>query len=110
MLLPVLETSNCIYEFTCMCESIYIGRTDRCLSIRVKEHLSKWLLNSVNKTLKSPITSQLLDSKHSVDFSKVINKQSILQSIKYAGACVTRIYRPTYCIRKELVVNFGIPW
>ena len=82
---PVQDTSKCIYEFTCICGSKYIGRTERCLSTRIREHLPKWLLNSVDKTPKSSITKHLLDSEHSVDFNnsfKVINKQSNSQTIK----------------------------
>ena len=69
MLLPsvkdrisVQDTSQCIYEFTCICGSKYIGRTKRWLSTRIREHLPKWLLNSVDKTPKSSITKHLLNS------------------------------------------------
>ena len=64
---PVLDTANCIYEFTRICGSKYIGRTERCLSTRIKEHLPKWLLQSEDKIAKSSITKHLLDTKHSVD-------------------------------------------
>ena len=33
------QKSNLIYEFTCRgCQKKYIGKTDRCLSIRLNEH------------------------------------------------------------------------
>ena len=46
------KTSKCVYEFTRICGSKYIGRTEQCLSTRIKEHLLKWLLNSVDKKTK----------------------------------------------------------
>ena len=110
---PVQDTSKCIYEFTCICASKYIGRTERCLSTTIREHLPKWLLNSVNKTPKSSTTKHLLDSEHSVDFNnffKVINKQSNSKLLKFAEACAIRIYRPNRCIQKEMVVNLSLPW
>ena len=106
---PVQDTSKCIYEFTCICGSKYIGRTERCLSTRVREHLPKWLINSVDRTPKSSTTRYLLDSEQSMDFNnsfQVINKQSNSQLIKFAEACAIRIYRPNLCIQKEMVVNF----
>ena len=35
--------AHCIYQFTCDCGNSYIGRTDRCLNSRIKEHLPKWV-------------------------------------------------------------------
>ena len=42
--IPAMSKSKVIYEFTCGCGSSYIGRTDRCLSTRMTEHLPKWLM------------------------------------------------------------------
>ena len=42
--IPAIGKSKIIYEFKCGCGSSYIGRTDRCLSTRVAEHLPKWLM------------------------------------------------------------------
>ena len=36
------QTSYLIYEFTCPgCQKKYIGKTDRCLSIRLNEHATR---------------------------------------------------------------------
>ena len=92
---PVLDTFNCIYEFTCISGSKYIGRMERCLSTRIKEHLPKWLMLSEEKIPKSSITKHLLDIEHSVDLkvcSRVINKQTRSKSLKYAGARAIRLH------------------
>ncbi|KAA3676340.1 uncharacterized protein DEA37_0008136 [Paragonimus westermani] len=38
-----LSTSHCIYQFTCSCGDVYIGRTDRSLRLRMKEHVPKYI-------------------------------------------------------------------
>ena len=35
--------SHCIYKFTCNCGDSYVGRTDRHLGDRLKEHIPIWL-------------------------------------------------------------------
>ena len=110
---PVLHTSNCIHEFTCICGSKYIGRTERCLSTCIKEHLPKWLMQSEEKIPKSSITKHLLDTEHSVDPKvafRVINKQIHSKSLKYAEACAMRLHQPDLCIQKGMIVTLQLPW
>ena len=54
---PVLDTSNCIDEFTCICGTKYLGRTKRCLSTRIKDHLPKSLLQLEEKIRKVQLRS-----------------------------------------------------
>ena len=105
--------NTCIFEFTCICGSKYIGRTERCLPTRIREYLPKGILNSVDKTPQNSITEHLLDSEHSTDFInsfKVINKHSKNQLFEYAEACAIRIYRPNLCIQKDMFDNLSLPW
>ena len=37
-IIPPKDTSNVVYEFTCDCESSYIGHTGRELVVRMREH------------------------------------------------------------------------
>ena len=109
---PVLGVSECIYEFTYIWGSKYIGRTERCLSTGIKEHLPTWLFKSMEKIPKSSITKPLLDSDLSVDVNsslEVVNKQSNFQLLKFAEACTIRICRPNLCIQKDMVVNLRLP-
>ena len=45
----VPDTFRCIYQFPCICRGKYIGRTKRCSLTRVKEHIPKWLIDSVER-------------------------------------------------------------
>ena len=51
--------SHCIYQFTCDCGNSYIGRTDRCLKSRIKEHLPKWVLRAVESGPQTETTRRL---------------------------------------------------
>ena len=108
----VLDTYNYVYELTCICGSKYIGRTERCLSTRIKEHLPKWLLQSEEKITKSSITKHLLDTEHSADPKvafRVINKQTRSKSLKYAEVCAIRLHQPDLCVQKEMIVTLQLP-
>ena len=39
--LPALQKSNVIYQFSCHCDSRYVGRTSQRLQDRIKQHVSK---------------------------------------------------------------------
>ena len=76
---PVGAKSHCIYQFTCDCGDSYIGRTDRCLKSRIKEHLPKWVLRAVEtgpveetarRLPASSIARHLLTSGHNVNPDK----------------------------------------
>jgi hypothetical protein len=63
--LPSFTKSNVIYQFQCDCGSSYVGKTERNLSTRVKEHIPRWLVFNVNvlpkaRKLSSSITKHLL--------------------------------------------------
>jgi hypothetical protein len=44
--LPSLKRSNIVYEFTCHCDSRYVGRTTQRLLSRVKEHVPVYVRNN----------------------------------------------------------------
>ena len=39
--LPALQKSNVIYQFSCHCDSRYVGRTSQRLQNRIKQHVPK---------------------------------------------------------------------
>ena len=39
--LPALQKSNVIYQFSCHCDSRYVGRTSQRLQDRIKQHVPK---------------------------------------------------------------------
>jgi len=61
--LPDMTKSNVIYQFTCnTCKLQYVGRTERRLEDRVREHTR---LNPSLKAVKSSIAEHLINTGHS---------------------------------------------
>nr|CAH8876603.1 unnamed protein product [Trichobilharzia regenti] len=109
---PILDTSNCIYQFECVCGSKYIGRTERRLSTRTMEHSPKWLKIAECKVPKSSITKPLVDYGHDIDAVKsftIVSKQTNKKMLAIAEACAIRIYKPALCIQKEMVFTLNLP-
>ena len=52
--LPTRMKSFVIYEYSCHCDSRYVGRTSQRLQDRIKQHVPKWL----RKQAKRPTRSQ----------------------------------------------------
>ena len=91
-------TSNCIYLFSCICDSTYIGRTERISSTRILEHLPKNLILNGSKLLTSAIGRHILDSEH-VDRNQsleIIARMKNLRLLRFAEALAIR----TLCIKK----------
>ena len=42
--LPALHQSNIVYQFLCLCDSRYVGRTSQRLQQRIKQHVPKSIL------------------------------------------------------------------
>ena len=66
-ILPTFSRSSVIYEFMCGCGRNYVGRTNQCLSERIKQHIPEQLLKT-NPNVKatsydSGITKHLKRSK-----------------------------------------------
>ena len=59
--LPYVCSSQLVYKFTCDCGAVYIGRTNRRLETRVREHLPKWLIEGKGGRANSAITSHVLE-------------------------------------------------
>nr|CAH8822876.1 unnamed protein product [Trichobilharzia regenti] len=110
---PSHVTSNCVYKFTCICGSSYIGRTERRAYLRFSEHVPKSLRLKGTNALNSAITRHLLDTGHEVDVEKsfkIINKQNSSILLKFAEAISIKRLKPDLCVQKEAVISLSLPW
>jgi predicted GIY-YIG superfamily endonuclease len=106
-------TSKCVYQFTCTCNSMYIGRTERRLAARVAEHIPKKLQLKGDGIFKSSIAKHLIDTGHNIDLNtsfKVLTRQSTATLLRFAEAVAIRRMKPNLCVQKEMVVNLCLPW
>ena len=117
----VLSTSHCIYQFTCSCSETYIGRTDRRLETRAKEHMPKRLTSLLtdsdsvtdNPKVSSSIARHLLQTRHQVSIHssfKVLVTCNRSKRLKFLEALLISRYRPKLCSQKDLSVTLKLPW
>ena len=51
--LPTTLKSSVVYEYSCHCDSRYVGRTSQRLQDRIKQHVSKWLQQQAKRPTRS---------------------------------------------------------
>ncbi|KAA3676597.1 uncharacterized protein DEA37_0009147 [Paragonimus westermani] len=115
---PIGATSHCVYQFTCNCNESYIGRTERCLISRVKEHLPNWVQNSVLRkndnvveTRKQPasaVARHVLTTGHVINpicAFRILLRHSNPRFLRFAEAVAINRMKPTLCVQKQLLVT-----
>ena len=75
--------SDCIYLFSSICDSTYIGRTKRILSTRISAHLPNNLILNASKLPTSAIGREILDSGKVVDKNKLFNVIGRVKILNY---------------------------
>ena len=114
--------AHCIYQFTCDCGNSYIGRTDRCLNSRIKEHLPKWVRCEVETgplsvtTRRPPASSiarHVLTTGHQINPDKsfrILLSHPNPHFLRFAEAVAINRLHPPLCVQKQLFVNLRLPW
>ena len=70
---PKEHKSNVVYEFTCQkCRKSYIGKTERTLLERAKEHAYRDNDSAINKHLQSCYSSEELTKKSNKELVKLV--------------------------------------
>ncbi|KAH9587276.1 hypothetical protein MS3_00000058 [Schistosoma haematobium] len=105
---PKQHESDCVYQFTCMCGNMYIGRSNRDLQLRVSEHIPKCLqkqmdsnsqIRSQDRQISSSIEKHLIETDHKVDVksaSVVLYKSLQGRILKFIEALAIRKLKPPY--------------
>ena len=63
--IPLMSKSLIVYLFTCACKLQYIGRSKRCLSSRIAQHLPQKLISrGASPSQKTAISEHVLDTCH----------------------------------------------
>ena len=108
---PPLLRSHVIYRFLCDCGDSYIGRTERALMVRIKEHVPRWLqLGSSRNSSSSSLSSAVC--RHAVDCDKFLGTRfssyfSVLAlsshslSLKILEAVFIPKHKPPLCVQKD---------
>ena len=113
--------SNLIYKFQCECGDIYVGRTERKLNDRVKEHLPKWTsTQNTRPRAKSLPSSSITRHIVSCDFFNksadrlshfsIMFKSPFSPYLKILEAMSILRTKPKLCVSKDFVMSLSLPW
>ena len=128
--LPASQQSNIVYEFSCHCDSRYVGRTSQRLQDRIKQHVPKSVRTgqvsqdrkAVNRLCKltnhepicdSAIGQHLLTNQscalhHSDDRFSILSKGCSAFHLSAIEATYIKVSQPILCRQKEFVYALKI--
>ena len=105
---PKEHKSNVVYEFTCQkCNKSYIGKTERTLLERAKEHAYRDNDSAINKHLQSCYSSEELTKKSNKELVElVVNSTKVIDSSRNWNLL---LYKEALHIkRRKFVLNNGL--
>ena len=118
--LPVLSSSNAIYQFSCTCGCQYVGRTRRCLRERVREHVPRWIFSEARcpprstRVPTSAITRHLqvctADVADAHTRFKVLYRSQYYLRLRVLEALAIKYYKPQLCTQKDFILSLSLPW
>ena len=109
----LLATSLMVYQFTCICNQQYIGRSKKSLSTRVKQHLpGKNVAQNGSGSNLTAITTHLLSTGHHVEKInfKIIYKANTESIMKCAEAIAIAIHSPSLNKQKYHSHDVQMDW
>ena len=119
-ILPVLSIPNVVYQFTCACGLRYVGKTRRCLSQRIKEHLPRWLNSTARRPPRSTRPPQSAITRHLQTCAadptlahknfKILYRPRSQLLLDILEALVIRRTAPPLCQQKEHLLTLLLPW
>ncbi|MEL7309258.1 MAG: hypothetical protein AAGK05_16300, partial [Pseudomonadota bacterium] len=112
---PPLSRSHLIYKFSCDCGCSYIGRTERCVSTRIKEHLPRWLRAGGKRSASSSICKHAVDCDDFIgsDFKSyfsILTSSPFSSSLRILEALFIHRQKPPLCVQKDFLYSLLLPW
>ena len=82
--LPTTLKSSVVYEYSCHCDSRYVGRTSQRLQDRIKQHVPKWLQQQAKRPTRSQPGKSCKLKRNNSDCESAIG-QHLLDNEQYAA-------------------------
>lgn len=118
--LPLWVRSMCIYQFASLCEASYIGCTNWALSEQKPEHYTVWPSKRLQKSAKSFILEQLVNSGHSVSLEasfKTIHtvRRAGYRWIQMKNLFISEVisidfFKPNLCVQEQYIQSLMLTW
>ena len=128
---PATQKSSVVYEFTCQCDSGYVGRTTQRLEDRIKQHVPSHIRNKTHpkreqpsRSCKTKITTKTCDSaigqhllenpdcakNYNCDMFRIIGKARSSFHLAVLESVYISTKKPLLCRQKEFVFTLGLHW
>ena len=78
--LPTTPKSSVIYEYSCHCDSRYVGRTSQRLQDRIKQHVPKWLQQQAQRPTRSQTGRSCKLKRNNPDCDSAISNICLITS------------------------------
>ena len=128
--LAQFSQSNLIYQFQCECGVTYIGRTERRLRTRAREHVPVWVQRRTacmhegamdghtesidsERMPASAVGQHVLTVGHTVDLLsafRIIYRAQNKRLLQFIEALAIRRKKPVLCRQKDSFVSLSLPW
>ena len=72
--LPTTLKSSVVYEYSCHCDSRYVGRTSQRLQDRIKQHVPKWLQQQAKRPTRSQPGRSCKLKRNNPDYDSAIGQ------------------------------------
>ena len=113
--IPSAQKPMIVYSYRCACGASYVGRSERTLEKRTKEHLPKWCISGKSRPRsKEPPTSSItqhhLQCLHpaSTENFKVIKQCRTTLDLRISEAVMIRLSNPSLCRQKEFTFTCSL--
>ena len=111
--------SSVVYDFTCNCRSVYIGRTESTLGARIAQHIPKWLQQGgsrprSNKDPTSAISRHIqgcgVYQDDAAEHFSVLHRGHPAPLNRILEAVEIQTREPPLCVQKDFVYELNLHW
>ena len=112
---PPLGKSHLIYKFVCDCGCSYIGRTERCVSTRIKEHLPRWIQTGKRGTptssiCKHAVNCDVFTGRDFPSYFSILTSSPFSSSLRILEALFIHRQKPPLCVQKDFLYSLRLAW
>ena len=126
---PTTQKSCVVYEFSCRCEALYIGRTTQRLADRIKKHVPESIRKKSNTVREQPprtckkndskincesaigqllITNPECAKTYTDDNFRIIGQARSSFHLSVLESVYTKTQNPVLCKQKEFIFSLGL--
>ena len=106
--IPAAQRPLVVYNYRCACGASYVGRTERTLEQRMKEHIPKWCAAGKSRPRSQQPPSSSITHHHltcpqtaSRDNFRVVKFCRTALELRISEAVLIRLTRPSLCVQKD---------